>query len=96
MGLMEKLKNNYDYYKAEKYTKRRLSHSQFESHDRRYYESVYCDGDYHYSNQSTHRSLAHLSYRDSKWSLPDLFKKSKKNSLSGAISTSETYTFQQA
>lgn len=93
---MNKLKNNYEYYKAEKYTKRRLSQSQFESHDRRYYENVYCDGDYLDSNQSGGHSLGHLSYRESKWSLPDFLKKSKKQSWSGPISTSETYTFQSS
>jgi hypothetical protein len=102
MGLLDKLKNSYDYYKVDKYTKRRVSQSQFESHDRRYYENAYRDGDYlspedvgHYDGSAS----SHLSYKQSRWSLPDVFKKHHKKPLTVAASqlkTSENYTLGRA
>ena len=97
MGFIDKLKNSYDYYKVDKYTKRRVSQSQFESHDRQYYKQAYRDGDY-LSPQEFTPNPRHstLSYKQSRWSLPDLLKKSNssKKTLSVATSqlkTSETY-----
>lgn len=81
MGLLDKLKNSYDYYKVDKYTKRRVSQSHFESHDRRYYENAYRDGDYltpediangNMTNSPTH---SHLTYKQSRWVIPGLLRK---------------------
>lgn len=97
MGLIDKIKNSYDYYKVDKYTKRRVSQSQFESHDRQYYENTYRDGDYLSPDQVVHSPNRNsiLSYKQSRWSFPDLLKKSNsKRTLSVATSqlkTSETY-----
>ncbi|CEG83984.1 hypothetical protein RMATCC62417_17842 [Rhizopus microsporus] len=68
MGFIEKIKNNIDYYKLDKYTKRRVSQSQFESHDRRYYENVYRDGDYIDPSQAQYSgpTRSHLSYKQSR------------------------------
>ncbi|KAI9484088.1 MAG: hypothetical protein EXX96DRAFT_560835 [Benjaminiella poitrasii] len=107
MGLLDKIKNSYDYYKVDKYTKRRLSQSQFESHDRRYYENVYRDGDYLNPEQvsiggtkyNDSSNTSHLAYRHSRWSLPDLLKKSSKKQLTVAVSqlkNSENYTLGRA
>ncbi|KAI8137069.1 hypothetical protein BJV82DRAFT_525919 [Fennellomyces sp. T-0311] len=88
MGFIDKLKNQYEMRKVNKYTKRRLSQSQFASHDRTYYDSVYRDGVYIESDTND----------KSRWSFTDLLKRSQsmnKNTTSLAASqlkTSETYT----
>lgn len=103
MGLIDKIKSNYDYYKVDKFTKRRSIYSQFESHDRQYYEQVYRDGVYlspdSVSSRSSTSSPSHsrLHYKGSRWSLPDMFKKSshKKpfgNTTPNQLKTSEAYT----
>ncbi|KAI8988267.1 hypothetical protein BDF20DRAFT_904948 [Mycotypha africana] len=102
MGLIDRIKNSYDYHKVDKYTKRRVSQSQFGSYDRRYYEQVYRNGDYlrpeeiHSTNSSSRSSSSnHLSYKQSRWSIPDFLKKSHRKSLTVAaaqLKTSETYT----
>ncbi|KAI9315182.1 hypothetical protein BX666DRAFT_1860936 [Dichotomocladium elegans] len=89
MGFMEKLKMQYDLRKINKYTKRRLSQSQFASHDRQYYDTVYRDGVYLESapDISPRRSSS------TRWSA--LLKRNGSNSNSLAASqykTSETYT----
>lgn len=100
MGLIEKLKDNFDYYKLDKYTRRRLSQSQFESHDRRYYETVYRDGDY--INPTTQvrstPSRSHLSYKQSRWSIHELWRKGSNNKTVAAtqLRISETYTLGRA
>ncbi|KAI8891375.1 hypothetical protein K501DRAFT_281408 [Backusella circina FSU 941] len=94
MGLVDKIKNSIGYYKVDKYTKRRLSQSQFESHDRRYYENAYCNGDYVEPGSNQYKRTSYLSYRDSsRWSLPDLLKKSNKKPGVAALQlkTSENY-----
>lgn len=96
MGLIDKLKSGYDHYKIDKYTKRRVSQSQFESHDRQYYENAYRDGDYLSPEEAIHtpNRNSFLLYKQSRWSLPDLLKKSNKKTLTVATSqlrTSETY-----
>jgi hypothetical protein len=102
MGLLDKLKTSYDYYKVDKYTKRRVSQSQFESHNRQYYENAYRDGDYVSPEDSRYydgSSSSHLSYKQSRWTLPDVFKKNNKKPLSVAASqlkNSENYTLGRA
>ncbi|KAG2214326.1 uncharacterized protein EV154DRAFT_489636 [Mucor mucedo] len=97
MGLIDKIKNSYDYYKVDKYTKRRVSQSQFESHDRRYYENAYRDGDYvNPQDLSTDTSSQHsrLSYKPSRWSFHDLMKSKKQLTVATSqLKTSETYTY---
>ncbi|KAG2203705.1 hypothetical protein INT46_001735 [Mucor plumbeus] len=97
MKLLDKLKSSLDYYKADKYTKRRLSQSQFESHDRRYYETTYRDGSYLNPEDlvSSFDTSSNLSYKQKGWNLHDLLKKSNRKSLAVATSqirTSESYT----
>ncbi|ORZ21291.1 hypothetical protein BCR42DRAFT_407239 [Absidia repens] len=46
MGLVDTIKRRYDLRQVDKYTKRRMSQSQFESRDRDYYNSIYVDGAY--------------------------------------------------
>ncbi|CDH57252.1 predicted protein [Lichtheimia corymbifera JMRC:FSU:9682] len=90
MGFIGKLKTQYDLRKINKYTKRRLSQSQFASHDREYYNSVYRDGVY--LDSDNHQG------NKSRWSstLTDLLKRNPSvTSTSLAASqykTSETYT----
>ncbi|ORE10548.1 hypothetical protein BCV72DRAFT_15124 [Rhizopus microsporus var. microsporus] len=98
MGFIEKIKNNIDYYKLDKYTKRRVSQSQFESHDRRYYENVYRDGDYIDPSQAQYSgpTRSHLSYKQSRWSFHEMLKKPVNKSATRHIRTSETYTFGRA
>lgn len=98
MGLIDKLKSNYDYYKVDKFTKRRLSQSQFESHDRQYYEQVYRDGDYlspdSSTRSSTSSSRSHLQYKNPRWSISGMLKKSNKKPLGSTanqLKTSEAY-----
>ena len=96
MGLIDKLKDNFDYYKLDKYTKRRASKSQFESHDRRYYENAYRDGEYVDPGQAQYpnHNRTYLSYKHHRWSFNDLLKKptSSKSVATSQIRTSETYT----
>ncbi|KAI9354419.1 hypothetical protein BD770DRAFT_392311 [Pilaira anomala] len=97
MGLVDKIKSSYEYYKVDKYTKRRVSQSQFESHDRRYYENAYRDGDYidPRDSASVSSKQSYLTYKQPRWSFPDMLKKSNKKTLTVAASqlkTSETYT----
>ncbi|OAD07615.1 hypothetical protein MUCCIDRAFT_104552 [Mucor lusitanicus CBS 277.49] len=100
MGLLDKIKSSYDYYKVDKYTKRRVSQSQFESHDRRYYESVYRDGAYLSPDEASSwdTTSSHPSYKQKGWVLPDLLKKSNRKSLvaKSQMKTSETYTLGRA
>jgi hypothetical protein len=104
MGLIDKIKSSYDYYKVDKYTKRRVSQSQFESHDRHYYEHAYRDGDYLApediaSGSNYSQNPSHLTYKQSRWSIPGLLKKSSKKTLTvatGQLKTSETYNFGRA
>ncbi|KAI7903517.1 uncharacterized protein BX663DRAFT_506728 [Cokeromyces recurvatus] len=104
MGLIDKIKNSYDYYKVDKYTKRRTSQSQFESHDRRYYENVYRDGDYlnpeDVMNNNASKNTTHLAYRNSRWSFPELLRKSSKKQLPAVVASqlknSENYTLGRA
>lgn len=100
MGFLDKIKNSYDYYKVDKYTRRRVSQSQFESHDRRYYESIYRDGAYLSPDETSSYDTAasHLSYKQKGWALPDLLKKSNRKSLvsKSQMKTSETYTLGRA
>ncbi|KAI9257985.1 hypothetical protein BDA99DRAFT_514934 [Phascolomyces articulosus] len=97
MGFIDKLKAKYEMRKVNKYTKRRLSQSQFASHDRTYYDNVYRDGVYLDKSNTT------MDQDDkSRWSLTDLLKRSQsinyhhnKHNTSLAASqykTSETYT----
>lgn len=94
---MDKIKNSYDYYKVDKYTKRRVSQSQFESHDRRYYENAYRDGDYiNPQDMALDTSSQHsrLSYKQSRWSFHDLLKNKKALTVATSqLKTSETYTY---
>ncbi|KAI8643077.1 hypothetical protein BD408DRAFT_162339 [Parasitella parasitica] len=97
MGFVEKIKSTYDYYKLDKYTKRRVSQSQFESHDRRYYENIYRDGAYlsPEESNSNNSSSSHGSCKQKRWSLHDLVKKANRKSPAVTASqtkTSETYT----
>ncbi|KAK4513614.1 Methionine synthase (5-methyltetrahydrofolate--homocysteine methyltransferase) [Mucor velutinosus] len=102
MGLLDKIKSSYDYYKVDKYTRRRVSQSQFESHDRRYYESIYRDGAYLSPDETSYcdttATTSHLSYKQKGWVLPDLLKKSNRKSLvsKSQMKTSETYTLGRA
>ncbi|CAO3673086.1 unnamed protein product [Rhizopus stolonifer] len=96
MGLIEKLKDNFGYYKLDKYTRRRLSQSQFESHDRSYYENAYRDGDYVDPSQVQQQGpkRTHLAYKQSRWSVNELWRKSSinKSTTTQQLKTSETYT----
>lgn len=99
MGFIEKLKSNYDYRKVDKFTKRRLSQSQFQSHDRQYYEQVYRDGVYIDPEEAAATrtpSHNHLHYKNFRWSLNDLLKKPHKkapfNFATNQVKTSEAYT----
>ncbi|OBZ84586.1 hypothetical protein A0J61_07364 [Choanephora cucurbitarum] len=104
MGLIEKLKNSYDYRKVDKYTKRRVSQSQFQSQDRRYYETAYRDGDYlDPEDMRTGRydpnapTSTRLAYKQSRWSFTDLLSKNNTQKkpmtiTSSQIRTSESYT----
>ncbi|KAL9542519.1 hypothetical protein MBANPS3_008569 [Mucor bainieri] len=100
MGLLDKIKSSYDYYKVDKYTRRRVSQSQFESHDRRYYENIYRDGAYLSPDETSSydSTPSHLSYKQKGWALPDLLKKSNRKSLvsKSQMKTSETYTLGRA
>ncbi|KAI8085831.1 uncharacterized protein B0P05DRAFT_578230 [Gilbertella persicaria] len=103
MGLIDKIKNTYDYHKVDKYTKRRVSQSQFQSQDRRYYETAYRDGDYlDPQDMRTGRydpnapTSTHLSYKQSRWSFTDLLTKNNSKKpmtvATSQIRTSESYT----
>ncbi|KAI9277458.1 hypothetical protein BY458DRAFT_505032 [Sporodiniella umbellata] len=96
MGLIEKFKDNLSYYKLDKYTRRRLSQSQFESHDRSYYENAYRDGDYVDPQQRPSTpNRTQLSYKQSRWSVHELWRKSSvstKSMPTQQLRTSETYT----
>lgn len=96
MGLIDKIKNSYDYHKVDKYTKRRVSQSQFESHDRRYYENAYQDGDYvNPQDLALDTSQpSRSSYKPSGWSFHDLLKNKKALTVATSqLKTSETYTY---
>ncbi|KAI9488408.1 hypothetical protein BDB00DRAFT_848304 [Zychaea mexicana] len=104
MGFIEKLRAQYEMRKVNKYTKRRLSQSQFASHDRTYYDSVYRDGvylDHGSSDSNLHVDNNNNNNNKSRWSLSDLLKRSqsistgqnKSTSLAASqYKTSETYT----
>ena len=94
MGFIDKLRSQYEMRKVNKYTKRRLSQSQFASHDRTYYDNVYHDGAYLDKGDKDDKA---------RWSFADLLKRSQsisynhgsKHNTSLAASqykTSETYT----
>ncbi|KAG1474716.1 hypothetical protein G6F56_000184 [Rhizopus delemar] len=96
MGLVEKFKDNIGYYKLEKYTKRRVSKSQFESHDRRYYENAYRDGVYVDPDQAQcdNSTRTYLSYKQQpRWSFTDLLKKpnNSKSAATTHLKNSENY-----
>ncbi|CAO3650396.1 unnamed protein product [Cunninghamella blakesleeana] len=65
MGLVEKLKRQYDLRQIDKYTKRRIVNSQFESHDRDYYNAIYVDGDYLHQDDLNDLRLNHEKKRSS-------------------------------
>ncbi|GAN10706.1 hypothetical protein MAM1_0389c10251 [Mucor ambiguus] len=100
MGLLDKIKSSYDYHKVDKYTRRRVSQSQFESHDRRYYESIYRDGAYLSPDEvsSYETATSYPGYKKKGWTLQDLLKKSNRQSLvsKSQMKTSETYTLGRA
>ncbi|KAI8390951.1 uncharacterized protein BYT42DRAFT_489559 [Radiomyces spectabilis] len=99
MGFMEMVRQRYDMRKVERYTKRRQSQSQFQCHDRSYYEAIYRDGVYLDPSDldtapSSGQNTTRLSYKPQRWSLSDVLNKKKRStSLAAAqIKTSETYT----
>ncbi|KAI8971047.1 hypothetical protein BDB01DRAFT_812550 [Pilobolus umbonatus] len=96
MGLIDKLKNNYEYYKVDKYTKRRNSQSQFTSHDSNYYQQVYRNGSYINPGEVSHceKTSVPLAYKQSLWTVLQPFKKTKKSPSINMkhLNTSEAYT----
>ncbi|KAL0091345.1 hypothetical protein J3Q64DRAFT_1827861 [Phycomyces blakesleeanus] len=98
MGLVEKMRHKLDLHKLDQYTKRRRSQSQFESHDRSYYEAAYHDGDYldptDSNSPTSNRNHPSLSYKSNGWSITDVFKKNKSTAGPNIhLKTSETYTY---
>ncbi|KAI8086502.1 uncharacterized protein BX664DRAFT_158939 [Halteromyces radiatus] len=105
MGLVDTLKRRYDLRQVDKYTKRRMSQSQFESRDRDYYNSVYIDGYYlqekdmnrHNSKDKQNHPFGLSSssiHRLDRWSLPSFLRRpSQQQSLATQqTKTSESYT----
>ncbi|KAL1921983.1 uncharacterized protein VTP21DRAFT_10625 [Calcarisporiella thermophila] len=57
MGIKEKIRATYEFFKIEKYTKRRtVLNGEFQSQDPDYYKTNYADGVYVRSNTSPHRN----------------------------------------
>ncbi|KAI8332827.1 hypothetical protein BC941DRAFT_122774 [Chlamydoabsidia padenii] len=92
VGFIEKIKRRYDLRHVDQYTKRRMAQSQFESHDRDYYNSIYIDGDYLHDKSSS--SLSSSVNRSDRWSLPSFLRRgSQQQSLATQqLKTSESYT----
>lgn len=102
MGLIDKLRAQYEIRKISKYTERRANQSHFEFHDRAYYDNVYRDGVYvhpegrpRYSSSSNSSSSSNLPWVAT---LSGMIRRSSQGSAhSGSLAasqmkTSETYT----
>ncbi|KAI8584616.1 hypothetical protein K450DRAFT_217170 [Umbelopsis ramanniana AG] len=94
MGLIDKIRTQYDLLKVEKYTKRRRSETVFEERDRDFYREHYRDGVY------LHRSPSDVDTLDGATPRPAMVKRAstissmvmkagRKNSPT--IKSSETY-----
>ncbi|SAM05092.1 hypothetical protein [Absidia glauca] len=108
MGLMDTIKRRYELRQVGKYTKRRMSQSQFESKDRDYYNSIYVDGAYLHerdnsSSTNSDRSNNAMSFssnssvhRPERWSLPSFLRRDshrqQQSLATQQIKTSESYT----
>ncbi|KAL1933327.1 hypothetical protein VTP01DRAFT_7417 [Rhizomucor pusillus] len=107
MGLLDKLRTQYELLQLKKFTTRRPEQSNFEFHDREYYEVVYRNGVYLDGKSGPdsptlaspqQASFSSTSSTSSRWSnilkKPRGTKNRTKNSLAASQSkTSETYSF---
>ncbi|KAI8344000.1 hypothetical protein BC941DRAFT_407505 [Chlamydoabsidia padenii] len=89
MGFMDTIKRRYELRQVDKYTKRRMFQSQFESKDKNYYNSIYMDGAYLHdrdnsggnSSRSSNNGLSITStstssvHRQERWSLPSFLRR---------------------
>ncbi|KAI8365591.1 hypothetical protein BD560DRAFT_401992 [Blakeslea trispora] len=96
MGLIDKLKSQYDLYQVNQYTKRREGQSGFEFKNKDHYKATYKDGVY----ADIHKRSSHPTPSSHKPGVPSLFtdiiKKTtpkKRRSLAVELNkTSESYT----
>lgn len=103
MGLLDKIKTQYDLHQVNRYTKRREAQSDFEFKNKDYYRQTYRDGVYMTMDNMESPTFSRRSSSNSSnsnWSatVTSLFKRSstskKRRSLAQEQNkTSESYTF---